>query len=26
MLTLGYVAPALPGIWNGRVGKEDVEF
>ncbi|MBD2452266.1 DUF3854 domain-containing protein [Nostoc sp. FACHB-152] len=25
MLSLGYVAIALPGIWNGRVGKEDFE-
>jgi Domain of unknown function (DUF3854) len=25
LLTLGYVAIALPGIWNGRVGKEDLE-
>ncbi|MEH1962122.1 MAG: DUF3854 domain-containing protein [Nostoc sp.] len=26
LLTLGYVAIALPGIWNGRVGKEDLEY
>ncbi|MBW4428803.1 MAG: DUF3854 domain-containing protein [Nostoc desertorum CM1-VF14] len=25
LLTLGFVAIALPGIWNGRVGKEDLE-
>ncbi|MBW4565937.1 MAG: DUF3854 domain-containing protein, partial [Mojavia pulchra JT2-VF2] len=25
LLSLGYVAIALPGIWNGRVGKEDFE-
>ncbi|MBD2451246.1 DUF3854 domain-containing protein [Nostoc sp. FACHB-152] len=25
MLSLGYAAIALPGIWNGRVGKEDFE-
>ncbi|MBD2472011.1 DUF3854 domain-containing protein [Nostoc sp. FACHB-145] len=25
MLSLGYGAIALPGIWNGRVGKEDFE-
>ncbi|MBC1238632.1 MULTISPECIES: DUF3854 domain-containing protein [Nostoc] len=25
MLSLGYVAIALPGIWNGRVGKEGFE-
>ena len=25
LLTLGYAAIALPGIWNGRVGKEDFE-
>ncbi|MCC5619633.1 DUF3854 domain-containing protein, partial [Nostoc sp. CHAB 5836] len=25
LLTLGYVAIALPGIWNGRVGNENVE-
>ena len=25
LLTLGFVAIALPGIWNGRVGKEDFE-
>ncbi|QFS50775.1 hypothetical protein GXM_08269 [Nostoc sphaeroides CCNUC1] len=26
LLTLGFVAIALPGIWNGRVGKEDLEY
>ncbi|OYE00163.1 DUF3854 domain-containing protein [Nostoc sp. 'Peltigera membranacea cyanobiont' 232] len=26
LLTLGYVAIALPGIWNGRFGKEDLEY
>ncbi|WP_375497235.1 plasmid replication protein, CyRepA1 family [uncultured Nostoc sp.] len=26
LLTLGYVAIALPGIWNCRVGKEDLEY
>ncbi|WGV24638.1 DUF3854 domain-containing protein [Halotia branconii] len=25
LLTLGFVAIGLPGIWNGRVGKEDFE-
>ncbi|MBE9052862.1 DUF3854 domain-containing protein [Nostocales cyanobacterium LEGE 11386] len=25
LLTLGFVAIALPGIWNGRVGQEDFE-
>lgn len=25
LLSLGFVAIALPGIWNGRVGKEDLE-
>ncbi|BCL39745.1 DUF3854 domain-containing protein [Nostoc sp. MS1] len=25
LLSLGYAAIALPGIWNGRVGKEDFE-
>ncbi|MCC5619644.1 DUF3854 domain-containing protein, partial [Nostoc sp. CHAB 5836] len=25
LLTLGYVAIALPGIWNGRVGNENLE-
>ncbi|MBW4564996.1 MAG: DUF3854 domain-containing protein [Mojavia pulchra JT2-VF2] len=25
LLSLGYVAIALPGIWNGRVGKSDFE-
>ncbi|MBD2505174.1 DUF3854 domain-containing protein, partial [Anabaena azotica] len=25
LLSLGYPAIALPGIWNGRVGKEDFE-
>ncbi|MHC5915588.1 MAG: plasmid replication protein, CyRepA1 family [Nostoc sp.] len=26
LLTLGFIAIALPGIWNGRVGKEDLEY
>jgi hypothetical protein len=26
LITLGFVAIALPGIWNGRVGKEDLEY
>ncbi|MCC5669717.1 DUF3854 domain-containing protein [Nostoc sp. CHAB 5784] len=26
LLTLGFVAIALPGIWNGRVSKEDLEY
>ncbi|MEH1810322.1 DUF3854 domain-containing protein [Nostoc sp.] len=26
LLTLGFVVIALPGIWNGRVGKEDLEY
>ncbi|MCG6138922.1 MAG: DUF3854 domain-containing protein, partial [Nostoc sp. LLA-1] len=25
LLTLGFVAIALPGIWNGRIGQEDFE-
>ncbi|KOP26532.1 hypothetical protein AMR41_09950, partial [Hapalosiphon sp. MRB220] len=25
LLSLGYVAVALPGIWNGRVGKKDFD-
>ncbi|WP_193199948.1 plasmid replication protein, CyRepA1 family [Nostoc sp. MG11] len=25
LLSLGFAAIALPGIWNGRVGKEDLE-
>ncbi|MCC5612046.1 DUF3854 domain-containing protein [Nostoc sp. CHAB 5834] len=25
LLSLGYVAIALPGIWNGRVGKQDFD-
>jgi Domain of unknown function (DUF3854) len=26
LLTFEFVAIALPGIWNGRVGKEDLEY
>jgi hypothetical protein len=26
LLSLGFVAIALPGIWNGRVGKKEQEF
>ncbi|WP_226889490.1 DUF3854 domain-containing protein [Nostoc sp. MG11] len=25
LLSLGFAASALPGIWNGRIGKEDLE-